>query len=88
MSELVKLTRLEDIAIVTIHNPPVNALSPGVPEGILHSIDATMHDPSIQAVVVIGAGSTFVAGADIREIPKGDVRREAAWFAPPNTAGD
>jgi 3-hydroxyacyl-CoA dehydrogenase len=70
MSELVKLTRLEDIAIVTIDNPPVNALSPGVPEGILHSINAAAHDPAIKAVVVIGAGSTFIAGADIREFQK------------------
>jgi 3-hydroxyacyl-CoA dehydrogenase len=70
MSELVKLTRLEEIAIVTIDNPPVNALSPGVPEGIVRSIEAAAHDPAVKAVVVIGAGSTFIAGADIREFQK------------------
>ena len=70
MSELVKLTRLEDIAVVTIDNPPVNALSPGVPEGIVQSIEAAAHDPAVKAVVVIGAGSTFIAGADIREFQK------------------
>jgi len=70
MSELVKLTRLEDIAVVTIDNPPVNALSPGVPEGIVQAIEAAAHDPAVKAVVVIGAGSTFIAGADIREFQK------------------
>jgi 3-hydroxyacyl-CoA dehydrogenase len=70
MSELVKLTRLDDIAVVTIDNPPVNALSPGVPEGIVQSIEAAAHDPAVKAVVVIGAGSTFIAGADIREFQK------------------
>ena len=34
MAELVRLTRQDDIAVITIDNPPVNALSPGVPEGI------------------------------------------------------
>jgi 3-hydroxyacyl-CoA dehydrogenase len=70
MSELVKLTRDGEIAIVTIDNPPVNALSPGVPEGILNSIAAAAQDAAIKAVVVIGAGSTFIAGADIREFQK------------------
>jgi 3-hydroxyacyl-CoA dehydrogenase len=70
MTELVKLTRLDDIAVVTIDNPPVNALSPGVPEGILDSIQAAANDPAIQAIVVIGAGATFIAGADIREFQK------------------
>jgi len=70
MSDLVTLTRLEDIAVVTIDNPPVNALSPGVPESILHCIEAVAHDGAVRAVVVIGAGSTFIAGADIREFQK------------------
>jgi len=70
MGELVKLTHWEDIAVVTIDNPPVNALSPGVPEGILDSIKASANDPAVKAIVVIGAGSTFIAGADIREFQK------------------
>jgi len=70
MNELVKLTRLGEIAVVTVDNPPVNALSPGVPEGILHSMQAVAQDPAVKAVVLIGAGSTFIAGADIREFQK------------------
>jgi 3-hydroxyacyl-CoA dehydrogenase len=70
MNELVKLTHREDIAVVTIDNPPVNALSPGVPEGIRSSMERAAEDPAVKAVVVIGAGSTFIAGADIREFGK------------------
>ncbi|HYA17695.1 MAG TPA: 3-hydroxyacyl-CoA dehydrogenase NAD-binding domain-containing protein, partial [Bryobacteraceae bacterium] len=70
MSELVKLTAQDGIAVVTIDNPPVNALSPGVPEGILESVEAANNDPAVKAIVVIGAGATFIAGADIREFGK------------------
>ncbi|HEV3330457.1 MAG TPA: 3-hydroxyacyl-CoA dehydrogenase NAD-binding domain-containing protein [Bryobacteraceae bacterium] len=70
MTELVKLTRQGDIAVVTVENPPVNALSPGVPEGIQTSIEAAARDEAVRAIVVIGAGRTFIAGADIREFLK------------------
>jgi 3-hydroxyacyl-CoA dehydrogenase len=70
MSELVSLTKQGDVAVITIDNPPVNALSPGVPEGISNSIDAINADPEIRAAVLIGAGKTFVAGADIKEFGK------------------
>ena len=56
--------------MVTIENPPVNALSPGVPEGIGAAIDAVQEDTSVEAVVVIGSGRTFIAGADIKEFGK------------------
>jgi 3-hydroxyacyl-CoA dehydrogenase len=70
MSDLIQLTKDNDIAIITINNPPVNALSPGVPEGISNSIDQIEKDASVKAVVVIGGGRTFVAGADIKEFTK------------------
>jgi len=70
MNTLVKLTRDKDVAIITIDNPPVNALSPGVPEGIWKAIDEMNGDPAIKAAVVIGGGRTFVAGADIKEFGK------------------
>ncbi|HSZ60437.1 MAG TPA: 3-hydroxyacyl-CoA dehydrogenase NAD-binding domain-containing protein [Terriglobales bacterium] len=69
-TNLVKLTKDNDIAIVTIDNPPVNALGPGVPEGIGAAIDEVNRDPAVKAAVVIGAGRTFVAGADIKEFGK------------------
>src|ERR1700738_4281243 len=70
MSDLVQVTKNGDIAIITINNPPVNALSPGVPEGIGDAIDQIAKDPSVKAAVLIGGGRTFIAGADIKEFEK------------------
>ena len=70
MAELVKLSRHGEIAVVTIDNPPVNALSPGVPEGIVAAIRAAAEDDAVRATIVMGAGRTFIAGADIREFGK------------------
>src|SRR5579872_5834535 len=70
MSDLVQLTKDKNVAIITINNPPVNALGPGVPEGISQAINEVIRDRSVEAVIVIGAGRTFVAGADIKEFPK------------------
>ena len=53
--------------VVTIDNPPVNALSPGVPEGIVENVERGNADPAIKAMVLIGAGRSFIAGADIRQ---------------------
>ncbi|MEX0677574.1 MAG: 3-hydroxyacyl-CoA dehydrogenase NAD-binding domain-containing protein [Pirellulales bacterium] len=70
MSELVTLTKDGDIGVITINNPPVNALSPGVPEGIKASVEAAAQDDSVKAIVLIGAGRSFIAGADIKEFGK------------------
>src|SRR5579863_2434397 len=70
MSELVKYTTDGNVAIITIDNPPVNALSPGVPEGILEGIEKAGADPEVRSIVVIGGGRTFIAGADIKEFGK------------------
>jgi 3-hydroxyacyl-CoA dehydrogenase len=67
MPDLVQLTRDNDVAIITINNPPVNALSPGVPEGIGKAIEEIAADANIRAAVLIGGGRTFIAGADIKE---------------------
>jgi 3-hydroxyacyl-CoA dehydrogenase len=70
MSDLVSSARQGDVAVITINNPPVNALSPGVPEGIRDALAAAVADPAVRAIVVIGGGRTFIAGADIREFGK------------------
>jgi 3-hydroxyacyl-CoA dehydrogenase len=70
MTDLVQLTRDNEIAIITINNPPVNALSPGVPEGISEALDQIAKDDTIKAAVLIGGGRTFIAGADIKEFGK------------------
>jgi 3-hydroxyacyl-CoA dehydrogenase len=82
MSDLVQLSKDNDIAIITINNPPVNALSPGVPEGISDAIEQVGKDASVKAAVLIGGGRTFVAGADIKEFGKitsGTAKRGVAF---------
>src|SRR5580698_11481834 len=70
MNQLVTLVHNGPVAIITIDNPPVNALSPGVPEGLASSLDTAKSDPTVHAIVIIGGGRTFVAGADINEFAK------------------
>jgi 3-hydroxyacyl-CoA dehydrogenase len=70
MTDLVLLTKDNGIAVITVNNPPVNALSPGVPEGISEALDQIARDDSVKAAVLIGGGRTFVAGADIKEFGK------------------
>ena len=53
------------MAVVTVDNPPVNALSVGVPEAIGDAVERACHDSTADAIVLIGAGTTFIAGADI-----------------------
>lgn len=70
MNQLVTFTREGDVAVITIDNPPVNAIGPGVPEGIQAAIQQAQSDPQVRTIVVTGAGQTFIAGADIREFGK------------------
>jgi 3-hydroxyacyl-CoA dehydrogenase len=67
MSGLVNLTRDGGIGVMTLINPPVNALSPGVMEELGRAVQATGEDPGVQAVVVIGGGRCFCGGADINQ---------------------
>jgi len=70
MGELVLYEIRGSVAVITIENPPVNALSTGVPEGIQAGIDAAAKNPAVRAVVVIGGGRTFIAGADIKDFER------------------
>ncbi|MGD0317517.1 MAG: 3-hydroxyacyl-CoA dehydrogenase NAD-binding domain-containing protein [Xanthobacteraceae bacterium] len=64
------LTRAGDIAVLTIDSPPVNALSADVRTGLRDSVGQAMADPAVKAIVLICAGRTFIAGADIAEFGK------------------
>jgi 3-hydroxyacyl-CoA dehydrogenase len=70
MSDPVKYFSNNGIATITIDNPPVNALSPAVIDGIAQALEQFLADAGSQAAVLIGAGKTFVAGADIKEFGK------------------
>jgi 3-hydroxyacyl-CoA dehydrogenase len=67
MSDVVQYEVRGRIAVVTVDNPPVNALSHAVREGLMKQIDRAAADDAVEAIVLIGAGRTFPAGADIRE---------------------
>jgi len=85
VNQSVRSERERDVAVVTVENPPVNALSPGVPEGLKAAVEQANADAEIRAIVVIGAGRTFIAGADVNEFGKATASqylaslREAAW---------
>jgi len=59
-----------DILVVTIDNPPVNALGVDVRRGLTAAIDAAGADAAVKAVLIVGSGKTFIGGADIREFGK------------------
>ncbi|MDJ0878992.1 MAG: 3-hydroxyacyl-CoA dehydrogenase NAD-binding domain-containing protein [Halieaceae bacterium] len=67
ITDMVDLTIDNGIAVLTIDNPPVNALSQGVRHGIKEGIEQCLSDDAVEAVVLICAGRTFIAGADITE---------------------
>ena len=64
-NERVTLTRLGEIAVLRIDNPPVNAVSSQVVDGLASALDALERDAGVKAVVLSCAGRTFVAGGDI-----------------------
>ncbi|HYM02175.1 MAG TPA: 3-hydroxyacyl-CoA dehydrogenase NAD-binding domain-containing protein [Stellaceae bacterium] len=67
---IVTSERVGDVAVLTINNPPVNALSHAERSGIKAEADAAIANPAVKAIVLICAGRTFVAGADITEFGK------------------
>ena len=64
------LAREGDIAVITINSPPVNALSADVRNGLRDGVQQATADAAVKAIVVICAGRTFIAGADISEFGK------------------
>src|SRR4051794_26717403 len=68
MSNPVTLERHGDVALITLDNPPVNAISHAVRAGLLAAIVEADEDAAIQAIVLHGLGRNFIAGADIKEL--------------------
>ncbi len=67
VSNMVDLTVEDGVAILTVDNPPVNALSSGVRAGLSDGVAQAAADDNVTAIVLICAGRTFIAGADITE---------------------
>ncbi|NBR32367.1 MAG: 3-hydroxyacyl-CoA dehydrogenase [Sphingomonadaceae bacterium] len=70
MMQSVTTERHDDVLVILVNNPPVNALSWHVRQGIKDGIDEALGDDAIKAVVLRCAGQTFIAGADITEFGK------------------
>jgi 3-hydroxyacyl-CoA dehydrogenase len=70
VSQSVDLDRRGRIAVLTVNNPPVNALSQHVRQGLRDGVRAASADAGVDAVVIVCSGRTFIAGADITEFGK------------------
>ncbi len=70
MSDFVSLERRGSVAVVTVNNPPVNALGAGVRQGLVSCLEQANADTEIDIIVLLGSGRTFPAGADITEFGK------------------
>jgi 3-hydroxyacyl-CoA dehydrogenase len=86
MSDLIRYDVTDRVAVLTIDNPPVNALSPAVWTGIDELVARANADASVDAIVLIGAGATFIAGADIKvfdllKTPEDSMSRSAGTHA-------
>lgn len=69
-TSVVSLHHDGDIAMVTVNNPPVNALSLALRQELLDAVEACEANEAVRAVVLICEGRTFIAGADVREFGK------------------
>ena len=67
MTNLVRFEQRENVGIITLDNPPVNALAAELRITLLSALGEAMNNPAVSAVVITGDGSCFSAGADIRE---------------------
>ncbi len=67
MTELVQCVVQEGVAVLTLSNPPVNALGQALRASLLAAVERSEADPAVRAIVIAAAGRSFPAGADIRE---------------------
>ena len=70
MSDAVDFTKRGAIGVITVNSPPVNALNAAVRDGLDAALKAGQADPDVKAMVLMGGGRTFIAGADITEFGK------------------
>ena len=70
MHDVIGYERIGDIAVLTVRNPPVNALSQPVRQGLWDRMDQAEADPGVRAAMIVGEGRAFFAGADITEFGK------------------
>src|ERR1700687_1955437 len=67
MSDPVTFDKQGSVGVITVNNPPVNALSQGVRQGLMDAIAKGVADPGINAMVIIGGARPSIAAAHTRE---------------------
>ncbi len=67
MANKIKIHHDQDVMVITVDNPPINAGSVEVRQGLLDAINILRGDDQLKSAVIIGAGNTFIAGSDIKE---------------------
>jgi len=67
ITDMVSMETEGDVAVVTIDNPPVNALSAGVRTGLYEAVTQAEKDDAVKSILIICSGRTYIAGADIKE---------------------
>jgi len=70
ITDMVDMETRDDVAVVSVDNPPVNALSEGVRTGLYKAVTQADADDAVKAILIICRGRTYIAGADIREFGK------------------
>jgi len=83
INDVTTIEKDENISIITLNSPPVNALSAPVREGLYNGITEARNDKETEAIIIICEGRTFIAGADISEFgkePKGPSLFEVQEF--------
>ena len=83
INDVTTIEKDENISIITLNSPPVNALSASVREGLYKGITEARNDKETEAIIIICEGRTFIAGADISEFgkePKGPSLYEVQEF--------
>jgi enoyl-CoA hydratase/carnithine racemase len=68
MGQFINVAVDSKVATVTINNPPVNAMGPGVLKELEETMDSLAADKGVKVIVLTGTGPVFVAGADIKQI--------------------
>lgn len=67
INEKIAVERDGDVLVIVIDNPPINAGSLPVRQGVFDAIAMLASDPGLRAAVLIGRSKTFIAGSDLRE---------------------
>ena len=73
------LSVVDGVAVITLDFPPVNAMSPTLMDGLYDAMVAALGDDAVKAIVLLCAGRTFIAGADLKSL--GKVEPKVDFFA-------